>query len=98
MQMFRSAMGQGQRQFVTIHAQPGRYYRIIGVGGAGVIDLDLRVRDQSGTVLDEDLATDNFPVLGLQRMLCPAWPGNFQIEAIMYGGNGDFALQAFAAN
>ena len=97
-QLFRSSMGQGQRQYVTVNAQPGRCYRIIGVGGAGVRDLDLRLRDMNGNVLDQDVATDNFPVLGLQRPLCLNWSGTFQIEVIMYSGGGEFGVQAFAGN
>lgn len=97
-QLFRSTMGQGQRQYVTVDAQPGRCYRIIGVGGAGVRDLDLRLRDMSGNVLDQDVATDNFPVLGLQRPLCLNWSGTFQVEIIMYAGGGEFGVQAFAGN
>lgn len=97
-QLFRSTMGQGQRQYVTVDAQPGRCYRIIGVGGAGVRDLDLRLRDMNGNVIDQDVATDNFPVLGLQRPLCLNWQGTFQIEVIMYSGGGEFGVQAFAGN
>ena len=97
-QLFRSSMGQGQRQYVTVDAQPGRCYRIIGVGGAGVRDLDLRLRDMNGNVIDQDVATDNFPVLGLQRPLCLNWSGTFQIEVIMYSGGGEFGVQAFAGN
>lgn len=95
-QLFRSSMGQGQRQVVTVDAQAGRCYRIIGVGGAGVRDLDLRLRDMNGNVIDQDVATDNFPVLGLQRPLCLNWSGTFQVEVIMYSGGGEFGVQAFA--
>jgi hypothetical protein len=95
-QLFRAQAGQGQRQYVTVTATPGRCYRIIGVGGQGVRDLDLRLRDQSGNVVDQDVATDNFPVLGLQRPLCLNWTGTFQIEVIMYSGGGEFGVQAFA--
>lgn len=95
-QLFRGQLGQGQRQYVTITAQPGRCYRIVGVGGQGVQDLDLRLLDMNGNVLDQDVATDNFPVLGLQRNLCLNWQGTFRIEVIMYSGGGNFGLQAFA--
>lgn len=97
-QLFRATMGQGQRQFITVDAQPGRCYRIIGVGGAGVQDLDLYLRDMNGNVLDQDVATDNFPVLGLQRPLCLNWQGTFQVEIRMYSGGGEFGVQAFAGN
>lgn len=95
-QLYRSSMGQGQTQFVTVTASPGRCYRIIGVGGVGVRDLDLRLRDQGGNVIDQDVATDNFPVLGLQRQLCLNWAGSFQVEIMMYSGGGEFGVQAFA--
>lgn len=94
--LFRTQMGQGQTQFVTVQINPGRCYRIIGVGGPGVQDLDLRMRDMSGNVVDQDVATDNFPVLGLNRQLCPSWTGTFQVEIIMYSGGGDVGVQAFA--
>lgn len=97
-QLYRSSMGQGQSQFVTVTASPGRCYRIIGVGGVGVRDLDLRLRDGSGNVIDQDVATDNFPVLGLQRQLCLNWAGSFQVEIMMYSGGGEFGVQAFATN
>ncbi len=96
--LFRSSMGQGQTQFVTVQINPGRCYRIIGVGGPGVQDLDLRMRDMNGNVVDQDVATDNFPVLGLNRQLCPTWTGTFQVEIIMYSGGGDVGVQAFATN
>lgn len=96
--LFRASMGQGQTQFVTVQINPGRCYRIIGVGGPGVQDLDLRMRDMSGNVVDQDVATDNFPVLGLNRQLCPTWTGTFQVEIIMYSGGGDVGVQAFATN
>ncbi len=95
-QMYRSQMGQGGREYVTVTATPGRCYRIIGVGGVGVRDLDLRLRDMNGNVIDQDVATDNFPVLGLQRQLCLNWAGSFQVEIIMYSGGGEFGVQAFA--
>lgn len=95
-QLFRASMGQGQHQFVTVTAAQGRCYRIIGVGGPGVQDLDLRLRDMSGNVIDQDVATDNFPVLGLNRPLCLNWTGTFQVEIIMYAGGGDIGVQAFA--
>jgi hypothetical protein len=97
-QLFRDQMVQGQRRFVTVQINPGRCYRIVGVGGPGVQDLDLRMRDANGNVVDQDVATDNFPVLGLNRQLCPTWSGTFQVEIIMYSGGGDIGVQAFATN
>ena len=95
-QLYRAVAQQGEHQFVQVTAAPGRCYRIIGVGGPGVRDLDLRLRDTSGNIVDQDVATDNFPVLGLNRPLCLNWTGTFQVEVIMYSGGGEFGVQAFA--
>lgn len=96
--LVRGIMRHGERRTVVAAVVGGHCYRIIGVGGAGVRDLDLRLRDMNGNVLDQDVATDNFPVLGLQRPLCLNWQGTFQIEVIMYSGGGEFGVQAFAGN
>jgi hypothetical protein len=96
--MYRATMYQGQHERVTVTAAAGRCYRIIGVGGPGVQDLDLRLYDMNGNVIDQDIATDNFPVLGMQRPLCLNWSGSFVIDIHMYSGGGQIGVQAFASN
>ncbi|MBI5513038.1 MAG: hypothetical protein HY909_04675 [Deltaproteobacteria bacterium] len=94
--IYRSQMYQGQHIRVTVTASAGRCYRVLGVGGPGVQDLDLRLYDMNGNMLDQDIATDNFPVLGLQRPLCLNWNGAFVIDIHMYAGGGQIGVQAFA--
>jgi hypothetical protein len=94
--IYRSQMYQGQHIRVTVTASAGRCYRVIGVGGPGVQDLDLRLYDMNGNMLDQDIATDNFPVLGMQRPLCLNWNGAFVIDIHMYAGGGQIGVQAFA--
>lgn len=83
-------------QNYSVPLAPGRCYKIIGVGGAGVEDLDLKLYDARGALIDQDIATDNFPVIGLQRPLCPATAITVRLEVIMYAGRGPYAVRVFS--
>jgi TonB family protein len=83
-------------QNYAVPLAPGRCYKIIGVGGQGVEDLDLKLYDPRNAVVDQDIATDNFPVIGLQRPLCPATAMTFRLEVIMYAGRGPYAVRVFS--
>ncbi len=79
--------------------QAGYCYRIIAVGGTGVRDLDLFLYNPQGQVMDQDRATDNYPVLGLQRPLCvpPGLPPqSAQMRVRAYSGSGNIGVQMFA--
>ena len=99
MPLTRGTLAQGSHQDYAVTITPGRCYRIIGVGGVGVTDLDLKLYDPAGTMVDQDIATDNFPVIGLnnQRPLCPQTGGSYRLEVIMYQGAGDFGVQVFGS-
>jgi hypothetical protein len=76
--------------------EAGRCYRVIGVGDQSMSDLDLFIFDENGNQIAQDVATDNFPVLGLgDNMVCPRWTGPFIIRARAYSGTGQFGLQLF---
>ncbi len=87
---------QGQEeQFETV-LEAGRCYRLIGVGGPSMSDLDLFIVDENGNAIAQDTATDNFPVLGLgDAPICPRWTGPFFIRALAYSGAGEYGLQIF---
>ncbi len=98
--LVRGAMRHGERRTVVAAVVGGHCYRIIGVGGAGVGDLDLYLRDLTGNVIDQDRAPDNFPVIGLDRQLClPAGMGNqsAQLEIRMARGEGEIGVQVFGS-
>jgi hypothetical protein len=88
-------------QNYAVNMLPGHCYKIIGVGAPSVTDLDLKLyapADPSGApsaVVDQDIATDNFPVIGLQRPLCPTAAGQYRLEVTMYAGTGEFGVQVF---
>ncbi|MBI1250846.1 MAG: hypothetical protein GC189_05180 [Alphaproteobacteria bacterium] len=70
--------GEAQRFSVALIA--GGDYRIVGVCDNDCSDLDLRILDQNGQLIEEDISRDDHPVVTSQ----PAWSGPFTIEARMY--------------
>ncbi len=91
----RGTLATGASQNYAVNMTPGMCYKIIGVGGPGVTDLDLKLYDPAGTMVDQDIATDNFPVIGLQRQLCPTAAGQYRLEVNMFSGAGEFGVQVF---
>jgi len=94
--LFRGHLTQGQTQDFQAVLQPGKCFKIIGVGADGVSDLDLYLFDPNGVALQQDTETDAYPVLGLESAICPQTAGQFRVQVRMYQGNGDFAVQVFA--
>jgi hypothetical protein len=87
---------QGQEEEFSTTFEQGYCYRVIGVGGPTMTDLDLFIVDENGNPIAQDTATDNFPVLGIgQDMICPRWTGPFYIRARAYSGYGDYGVQVF---
>ena len=87
---------QGQEERFETVLEAGRCYRVIGVGGPAMRDLDLFIVDENGNAIAQDTATDNFPVLGLgDTPICPRWTGPFYVRALAYSGYGEYGLQIF---
>ena len=86
----------GNVQNYAVQIIPGHCYKIIGVGTPSVTDLDLKLFDPANTMVDQDVATDNFPVIGLQNPLCPTTAGTYRLEVTMYAGQGDYGVQVFS--
>jgi len=55
-------LAQEGRQRISIEAKPG-FYRIIGSCDAACGDVDLRLYDEDGTKIEEDLRSDKFPLI-----------------------------------
>jgi len=70
----------------------GVCYRVVGVGGEGVSDLDLLLYDPAGVQSNQDSGQDRFPVLGMQSELCPPRGGAYRLQVQMYEGAGRFAV------
>lgn len=87
---------QGQDESFETVLEAGACYRLIGVGGPTMADLDLFIVDENGNAIAQDTATDNFPVLGLgDTPICPRWTGPFFVRALAYSGYGEYGLQVF---
>lgn len=87
---------EGQTEEFSTVFEVGYCYRVIGVGGETMADLDLFIVDENGNQIAADTATDNFPVLGLgSDTICPRWTGPFYITARAYRGYGDYGVQVF---
>jgi hypothetical protein len=87
---------QGQDESFETVLEAGACYRLIGVGGPTMSDLDLFIVDENGNAIAQDTATDNFPVLGLgETPICPRWTGPFYVRALAYSGYGEYGLQIF---
>lgn len=85
----------GEERWQTV-LQAGYCYRVIGVGGPTMADLDLWIVDENGNLIAQDTAVDNFPVLGLgANPICPRWTGPFFIRALAYRGYGEYGIQLF---
>jgi hypothetical protein len=95
MPVARGTLATSAKQNYSVPLQAGHCYKIIGVGGVGVTDLDLALFDPANTQADQDIATDNFPVIGLQRPLCPTVAGQYRLEVTMYTGQGEYGVQVF---
>lgn len=94
--LYHGYLQQGQEERFETVLQVGYCYRVIGVGGPTMNDLDLWIIDENGNPIAQDTATDNFPVLGAgSGTICPRWTGPFYIRALAYSGYGEYGVQLF---
>ena len=94
--VYHGYLQQGQEERFETLLQAGYCYRVIGVGGPQMADLDLWNVDENGNPIAQDTATDNFPVLGLgSNTICPRWTGPFYVRALAYRGYGEYGVQLF---
>jgi len=93
--MFRGSLDNGGTQDYQAVLQGGRCFKILGVGSEGVSDLDLFLFDPNGVQVQQDTATDNYPVLGLTDPICPEQAGAYRVQVKMYAGSGEFAVRVY---
>jgi len=77
---FSAGAAQGEAQRITLHLDAGGEYRIAAVCDADCTDIDLRLFDQNGRLIEEDLGRDDHPIVSS----LPAWSGAFVVEARMH--------------
>lgn len=93
---FQGELKQGQRGDHLLVLRGGHCYRVLGVSGAEVEDLDLFLYDPNGVQVQQDAAQDRFPVLGMQADICPVHSGAFRLQVHAYQGGGPYAVRAYA--
>ncbi len=74
---------------------PGWCYKVLGLGGEGVEDLDIRVYDPNDVLLQRDTTRDNQPFIGRMRPICPPVPGTYRVQVRMVSGAGAFVVQVY---
>ncbi|MGE0830758.1 MAG: hypothetical protein AB7O04_15595 [Hyphomonadaceae bacterium] len=77
---YSGGLRQGQSRYFNVTLEAGSEYQIIGVCDSSCMDLDMRLYDQNGAPISENLATDNVPIVSSR----PRWTGPFRVMVTMY--------------
>lgn len=56
------------------------HYKIVGFGGVGISDLDIKLYDENDNLIDEDTSNDNVPEVDVS----PRWSGKFYIRTSVF--------------
>lgn len=75
--------------------QRGHCYRILGVGGTGVVDLDLALFDGDQIERYQDASSDRYPQLGVRPSLCPRQAQAYRLEVRAYRGQGPYSVTVY---
>src|SRR5262245_5769124 len=67
----KGELREGARADQLLVLRGGFCYRILGVGGPNVQDMDLFLYDPNGVQTHQDPNQDRYPILGQQVELCP---------------------------
>jgi hypothetical protein len=98
--LLRVRLQEGQSRTYVVAVVGGHCYRVVGVGGPGVNDVDIAFRDLTGNLIDTDHSDDNLPLVGIDHQLClPAGMGNqsVQLELRLAHGEGEVGAQVFGS-
>jgi hypothetical protein len=82
---------QGEAKVIPVPIVPG-CYRVIAVGGKGVKDVDLELKDASGKVVAADKTPDDiFPMIHPNKEFCAEAMQLLQLTISVKKGSGDVA-------
>jgi len=93
--LYRGTLVERGRQAFLAVLPYGHCYRVLGVGGPGIRDLDLAMFDANNVEIARDVTEDPNPGLGVGASICPGDASAYRIEARMRSGRGDFVLGVF---
>lgn len=74
---YQGAMNQGQEQVLNIPLSGGTDFQIMGACNSNCGNMDIELRDASGTLVDKDELEDDFPIVGASA------PGAYTARVIM---------------
>lgn len=87
----RGRLAEGEQRDFPLQLEGGKCYAILAVGDSGVRDLDLRLDDANGRLVDRDVDTDSRPIV----RVCPERTGRFVMHVSMFRGEGNFVYQPY---
>ena len=93
--ILHGTLREGARSDQLLVLRGGFCYRVLGVAGPDVKDMDLFLYDPNGVQTHQDPGQDRFPVLGMQSELCPSASGAYRLQAMMYQGGGPYAIGVY---
>lgn len=91
----RGELREGSARDFSHLMQPGWCYKLVGVGGEGIRDLDLRIYDGHDVLVQRDTTQDAEPQVGIDSPVCPAEAASYRIEVRAQSGSGAFAVQVY---
>ena len=79
-------LSEGESYTFTRKLYAGNNYKIVGIGGQGVEDLDIYVYDANGDLVDRDTQTDNVPIVNFHVYSTQV----YQIKVKFYSAEDDW--------
>ncbi|WP_199330935.1 MULTISPECIES: hypothetical protein [unclassified Calothrix] len=76
---FVDQLSSNQGDYITLNLRRGVDYAILGVCDQDCRDIDLRLYDEDGNLIDSDTGYDDYPAVRVR----PRWSGKFQIKVTM---------------
>jgi hypothetical protein len=87
----KQAFKQGEVKTIPVPFVPG-CYRIIGVGGTGLKDVDLLLKDQGGKIVAADeTPNDTFPMIHPNKEFCVDTVQFLNLSIVVKKGSGEVA-------
>jgi hypothetical protein len=86
------SLPEGGESLITSMMTPGTCYTILALGSGGVADIDVLVRDASGTEVAHDVTTDGQAA----AQFCPSYGGEFTLAVRMTRGSGGYVVSSWS--
>jgi len=90
----RGELEEGGAQDFSHVMHPGWCYKVLGLA-EGIEDLDIRVYDGNGVLLQRDTTRTPDPYIGRMRPICPVESATYRVEVRAVSGSGAFVVQVY---